>query len=248
MIISKVLSRQLWMMTLATLLLPALGLSQGIASDLSPAVATAAKSAFPEYEGGSTFDSILASGTTFPDPIIIIRSYDANPGGGPANQPPLYPSQHIKNLVNRSDFAGIGVPLKRWTFPTSDNTFAVSVYLVHVSTVSIPGKEKVAEGQDIYIARAGGPITYLGHNFRAVNPDFQLFRLNEPYFFFAENIGPNLFKVDAPRTLKIEGSTVKETSEQNALGAFFSTKTPDAILNEARDAKRALAQEKGDRE
>jgi hypothetical protein len=221
--------------------------AQEISPTLPPEVAKAAVTAFPEYDTGTTFDTILQSGTNFPDPIVITRSYDANAKAGVVN-PPLYPSHHMKSLVMRSDFVGTGVPLKRWTLPLKENSFAVSVYLVHVTDVAVPGKEGIGSGSDIYIARPGGMVAYHGHNFRTIDPDFELFHLNEQYIFFASQIAPGLYKVDAPRTLKIEGTQVGETSKQHPLGMFYSSRTPDSIMNEARDAWKEEARSKGDKQ
>ena len=60
-------------------LVPLFGMGQDDTSALLAAVTQVAQSAFPEYESGPTFDSILASGTTFPDPIVITRLMALDP-------------------------------------------------------------------------------------------------------------------------------------------------------------------------
>lgn len=164
-------------------------------------VIAAAQAAFPEYGGGTTFDAILKSGGTLPDPIVIPKSFDPAPGGSVLGAP-TYPSPHIASLVGRSDFVALGTPLKRWTYPIVGNSSSVSIYLVHLRSVTIQGKENLVAGRDIYIARAGGPFVYEGHNFRAIDPNFQLFHLNEPYLFFGSQVIPGLYKVDSDRALK----------------------------------------------
>lgn len=204
-------------------------------SGLPPQVEKVAAAAIPEYSTGANFDTILASGTSMPDPIVIARSYDARPHGSVFGGP-NYPSRHLKALVSRSDFVGIGIPVKRWTIPNENNTFAVSVYLVHLTSVTIPGKEDLLAGQDVYVVRAGGGVTYKGHHFRAIDPDFHLFHLNEAYLFFGSQISPGVYKVDSPRTFKVEGNTLSETSVTHSMPGFFSQRTVNSVLNEAYEA------------
>lgn len=199
------------------------------------AVVAAAQSAFPEYENGPTFDEILRSGRSLPATIVIPRTFDTTPNGSVFGAPE-YPSPHIMSIVGRSDFAAIGVPTKRWTFPLVGKTFTVSIYLVHVTSAAIPGKDSLIAGQDIYVVRAGGPITYSGQAFRGIDPNFQLFHLNEPYLFLGSKIASETYKVDPDRVLKLEGSSIVETSLRHTYAAHFATKSPAVILSEIADA------------
>ena len=167
-----------------------------------------------------------------PDPIVVPKTFDPSPGGSVFGAAP-YPSPHVASLVGRSDFVGIGTPLKRWTYPTVNKSFAVSIYLVRLRSVTIRGKESLSSGRDIFIARAGGPVTYKQHNFRAIDPNFQLFHLNEPYLFFGSQVVPGLYKVDSDRVLKENGGSLEETSLKHAHAAYFSRRTTDDVLKES---------------
>lgn len=191
----------------------------------------AATAAFPEYDQGPTFDAILNSGDTPPNPILIARTFDPTPGGAmyPASR---FPSPHITQLVSRSDFVGIGIPLKRWTYPLDKKSFTVSIYLVHLTSVTIPGKDGVGAGRDVFVARAGGPIQHAGHNFRAIDPNFQLFHLNEPYLFFATKLQANLYKVNCDHVLKENEASFEETSQKHPHQTYFRNTSKRDLLEE----------------
>lgn len=227
------------------LTVPMAASGQMAASDPPSAVVAAAESSFPEYGNAPTFDQILKSGGPLPSTIVIPRTFDNTPNGSVFGAP-QYPSPHVMSIVGRSDFAATGVPTRRWTFPLVGNTFTVSIYLVHVTSVAIPGKDGVMAGQDIYVARAGGPITYKGQVFRGIDPNFQLFHLNEPYIFLGSKIADGIYKVDSDRVLKLEGSSIAETSMKHTYAAYFASKSPAAILDEISDAW--ALQNRGDRQ
>jgi len=209
--------------------------AQNTTASPSAEILAAAASAFPEYDSGPTFDTILKSGSNFPNPIIIPRTFDTTPGGS-VFRAPSYPSPHLTRLVGRSDFVGVGVPLKRWTVPLSGNTFAASIYLVHITSPTVLGKESISAGSDIYVVRAGGPFSYEGHAFRAIDPNFHLFHLNQPYLFFGSRIISGLYKVDSDGSLQIDGSRVSETSQKQHYAKYYEGKTLDTVLQEALDA------------
>ncbi len=196
-------------------------------------VVSAAINSFSEYDSGTSADDIVAlggtAGLTESAPVIFARS--ADPDGhnsiyGAAGA--SYPSAHVVSLVGRSDFAGVGIPLARWTFPLPRHSFAVSIYLVEVGAIAVPGKDNYVTGAHIYIARAGGPFTVEGRFFRAINPQFQLFHLNEPYMFFGTRVANSLLKVDAEQVLKLDGVSLAEVSTKHQYQDFYkSRKSPD---------------------
>lgn len=201
-------------------------------------VVAAAVRSFAEYDTGTSADAILAQGGSAgssPDqPVVLTRSFDPGPGGGVFGATkPTYPSAHITSLMSRSDFAGVGTPVANWSYPLPNHSFAVTVYLVNVNRVGVPGKEAISTGSTIYIAQAGGQFTINGRSFRAIDTNFQPFRLNEPYLFFGTMLGPHLFKVDSEQVLKTNGESVSEISLRHQYAGFYSSTSVETVLQEA---------------
>jgi hypothetical protein len=215
---------------------------QTIQSGPTQETISAAESAFPEYDNGQSFEQILKSfdqpwnesmlGGSVERPIVISRTFDSRPNGSVCCSSSKYPSPLIARLVDRSDFVGIGVPLKSWSYPTTEKSFAVTIYLVRVTSVTIPGTDSIASDRYVYIVRAGGVFQYDGKFFDAVDPDFPLLALNQPYLFFAGRILPGVYKVDAHETLKVDGSSVVETSLAHPNLEYYRRNGIDAILSE----------------
>ena len=231
--------------------------AQDIPSAPPADVIAAAVSAFPEYDNGQTYDSILkymktppdatTRGETIENPIEIQRTSDTQPNAG-ASGAPVYPSSLIVRLVSRSDFVGVGIPLKRWSYPTKEKSFAVSIVLVQVSVSTMPGKENIAQGSYFYVVRAGGSFTYKGKYFQAIETDLPPLHLNEPSVFFAKQISPGLYKADASGILKVEGSSVVETSLAHRNAEYLHRRSLNAILDEANNAwRQSRTAERGDK-
>ncbi len=225
---------QLSVMTCASI--PVCALAQQQAPSPPPNVIAAAISAFEEYDQGTSFASILKSGSTLPKVVVIPQSHDPAPGGAALNAP-LYPNPHIARLAAKSDMVIRGVPLARWTYPLEKRAFTVSIYLVRVDSRTIGHPTTVGEGSLIYVARAGGPVVFQGQEFRGIDPHFQLFHLNEPYVFFGRSLTGNLFKVDSDQVLKISGNQVSEASDRGTYKEYYAKRHVEDVLSEALTAK-----------
>ncbi len=204
----------------------------------SAEVIAAAVGAFAEYDTGTSADAILAQGGSAgnsPDqPVILRRSIDPAPGGGIFSATkPTYPRAHIVSLMSRSDFVGVGTPVADWSYPLPNHSFAVTIYLVEVDRVGVPGKDAISTGSAIYIAKAGGKFTINGRSFLAVDTNFQPFHLNEPYLYFGNQLGPHLFKVDSDQVLKKDGESLSETSLRHQYASFYSSTSVETVLQEA---------------
>ena len=208
-----------------------------------PDVVAAATSAFHEYDNGSTFDTYLESGPNVPAQIVIPRTYNPTSNVALPSPRPQYPNDHIAGLVERSAFVGSAVVLKRWTYPTDGNTFTVSIYLSRVVDVAIGTSEHLHNGSLIYIARAGGPVTYKNHEIRGVDPGFHLFHLQQEYLIFGSKIGANLFKVDSDRVLEVHEHRLTETNTQERHKDFYTHRDKADVLAEAISAQQVLRDE-----
>jgi hypothetical protein len=179
------------------------------------------------------FDWLLSSGDKIPETVIMEQSFNPTVGGGMPRSK-SYPSEHIENLVARSDFLGTGVPIERWSYPTASDHFTVTIYLVHISGVAFGGKEQIISGANIFIARAGGPVAYKGHTINAVDPDFPQFELNHEYIFFGKELCAGLYKVDSDQALLVkDDGTVIEMDSKTRHSAVFSGRDKNSILTEA---------------
>jgi hypothetical protein len=206
--------------------------AQDISSVPKEAVVQIACSSFHEYNPGITFDTVLDSGDNVPNSVEMVGRFDPNPGGGLPRRH-SYPSEHIENLVGRSDFVGTGVPIRTWSYPSEGNHFAISLYLVRLTSISIKGPEQLEAGAEIYIARAGGQVSYKGHTILAVDPDFPMFHLNQEYIFFGKQLASGLYKVDSDQSLATENGGVQETATPTRHSALYSTRSKNAVLSEA---------------
>lgn len=194
----------------------------------TPSDLTIASQSFGEYATGNNFDSLIASAKTNSKTLILPKTFDPSPHSGPITRS-VYPNQHFLELAGRSSFIGVVTLLKRWTYPLADNSFAYSVYLARVEDPVAPGPDSVVKGQLIYIVRAGGSVAYKGFTIHAVDPDFQLFRLNQPYLMFGTQLAPGEYKVDSEQSILVVGNTLAESS----------TKPHFADLYNQRDITRA---------
>lgn len=205
-------------------------------------VVSLASKVFKEYDSGHTLDQFVASAKP-DDTILIHQTFDPRPGGevfNPNSKASAYPHHHIRLLTATSDFIGTGIPVKRWSFATDDKQFLFSIYLVQVTEVVWSGADQIQQGAYIYVAHAGGILTYRGHKVVAFDPEFQFFHLNDEYIFFGHRVAGSLFKVDSEHTLLLKDGLVSETSTHVHHAALFRDMTKNQLLSEAHTATQFL--------
>lgn len=202
----------------------------------SQAQIAAASNAFHEYDSGNTIDQVLSTvHPGRPGPIVIKRTYNSYGNGAVLSNPNQYPNQDFINATSTADNAFLGVPLRRWSYPTAGNNFVFSIYAVRVEQVLGDDSNSLAPGKIVYIARAGGGIEVNGRDVRGNDPDFHLFHLNENYLFMGKRLANAIFKVDSQHALLIHDDEVLETSTQAHRRDALQGKNRAAVLNEVRE-------------
>lgn len=191
-----------------------------------------AEQAFHEYDAGNRFETYLHSGDNLPQTMVMPQTFNPTPTAGLFRNH-NYPSAHILSIVGRTDFAGTGIPIAVWSYPTTGDSFVVSLYLVHITGVTLAGKGKIVTGQNIYIARVGGSVDYKGHTFTAVDPAFPVFRLNQEYIFFGKQLTLDLYKVDRDGALAVTEDGVVETATPPQHVGLYRGRGKESILSEA---------------
>lgn len=219
--------------------------SQEIPPSPPAAIISSASAAFAEYTNGTTYDTIIHSsdrpwdstmmGGTPENPFVIKMNFNTSPGGEACCSRNSYPSRIVTRLVLTSDFAAIGEIVRQWSYPTSDQCFGITIYLVRLENVAVAGHEPLANGQWIYIVRAGGSFQYQGKYFQAVEGNFPSLQQQGHYLFFGKKIAENLYKVNAEQTLNVDGSSITDITPNHKNAEHFQRLGTDAILNEARE-------------
>jgi hypothetical protein len=179
---------------------------------------------FAAYESGETAEQIVARHKNF-DPVnnvyLVERHLheEIQPGHDATNDPLI----HLKSLVYNCDAIFIGTPRRRTSALTASHTFVFSDYEVSVDSIALDRTGQLKLGSQVVVSRPGGVVTVDGAQFRAIDSEFPLFRLNLPYIFFGHlSTLSGSFVVNASDAYLIEGNEVKS-------GRTHSRVLPSAI-------------------
>ena len=226
--------------------MPSLTASQTASDTPSAAMVAAAANAFHEYDNGNTLETILASGENVPSSVVLEKTFDPALHASSSQSERSYPNEHIEGLVRRSSFVGFGVPIKHWTYPSSQNQFVFSIYLIKLTRVLVSSSQNPTADQYIYIARAGGRLTYKNHTIQGLDPNFKYFRVGEEYLFFGEELLPALYKVDSERSLLLSKSQVLESSTHANHTDLYARETRSSLASEILAAKEIVNRSNGE--
>lgn len=156
---------------------------------ITPQVISADALNYASYDSGATAEEIVASGANFDAVhncfLKVSRLDEDVPTGhdGPAD-----PVWDLKALALNSDVVVVGTPKSRQSSLTASHKFVFSDYDVVITQVLFDLKNTVASGNSIVVSRPGGVIDLGGHEFRAIDAGFPLFRLGQQYLFFLHQI------------------------------------------------------------
>ena len=137
------------------------------------------------YSSGSSADLLISNHLQFDgthNEYVIVRHPDDEIGVGHA--PDGDKLHELKTLVYNADAIVLGTPTRRVSALTDSHQFAFSDYEVKVNKVYLDKRPSLLVGQQIVVTRPGGVTVLAGQTVRAIEPEFQLFHLNEQYIFF----------------------------------------------------------------
>lgn len=179
--------------------------AQPVRSQVTPEVLAADSTHFIEYGSSPSLDRQVALPENENKPLIVVsRTIGDKPLTG-------VPDGTVRNWLAtkaaNADLVVLATPLKRYSALTADHSFIFSDYEMRVEQVFKDHTAQLSPGSSIVVARAGGVTTVNGHNVRAIDPEFHLFHIGEPYLLFLYQIpGTGTFKAFADNSFLISGN------------------------------------------
>lgn len=140
------------------------------------------------------------------DPIVVAYSpREHNNIGGASTDP----NSWLQTLIANSDAVLVGRPYNRISALTAEKTFVFSDYEFIIEDVLKDKSKHLSANSQIVVTRPGGLITYESKSFRAIDSEFQLFRLGDIYLLFLHRIPETgTYLVTAERAFSIKDGNV----------------------------------------
>lgn len=160
------------------------------------------------------------------DSIVVAHSIRPHHNIGGASKDP---NAWLQELVVNSDAVVIGRPYNRISSLTAGKTFVFSDYELAVESVLKDKTGRISNSSQIVVSRPGGVVTYEEKSFRAIDPEFHLFKIGELYLLFLFRLPETgTYMVSAERAYHLQNGNVS-SAKTNPDHALQSARQDDFI-------------------
>ena len=177
-----------------------------IPSESTPSIRSLEAKHYSSYAMGTAFADIVAQGNIKGKEIIQAKTVPTTVrNGGASTEKDVW--LHV--LAGNADVVVIGRPGNRSSALVDTGTFVFSDYQLQIDTVLMARRCVLNAGQTIIVSRAGGWVRQDPWVFRAIDPEFHLFREGERYLLFLRRLPEtNTFVVGASGTFLLQDGKV----------------------------------------
>lgn len=212
-----------------------------IATKVTDALLAANANDFDEYSIGETAEQQIAKGASYDaehNVFVVVRHIREEVR--PRHAVDSDPLGELKARVANSDAVIVGVPKRRYSALTRTHQFVFSDYEIAVNSIYLDRTSSLVPGAQIVVTRPGGEVKVNGENFRGIEPEFPLFRLDTPYVFFLHlNRTTGVFEVNFSDVYLIQGGQVTEARRRPRM-----LKDPQSLRSFTSDLEAAIASER----
>jgi hypothetical protein len=180
------------------------------ASAISDALLSKDANLYPSFDSGDTAEDRIANNIGFDqanNTFVVARHprEEIAPGSSPTSDP----LAKLKTLVVNADAIVIGIPTRRVSSLTASHKFAFSDYEVTVNRIIKNPHSQILPNTQIVITRPGGVVSLDGVTFRAIDPEYPLFRLGVPYVLLLHVVqSSGSYRVNVADAYRIDGDAI----------------------------------------